>query len=610
MTRALAIVCAIFIALLGNGRASAQQQIGIDPYWGPICASPFGPGRCDDVRRWIAIMQLAPTIQLQMVGQDMNGPICAGPLGPSYCQQIQVWIATQQIAAQEIQLRQVASASGGGAFCMGPFGPGPCDAIRAYLMQVQTGVGPFGQQPIDARNVQLANAPGGASSPMCQGPAGPVPCMIAAQLSLDQFQGAIPAPASFGLPSNLTQPQQIAAECARRVGLDVAAFAGCTGQSVILPQNQQAVVDCAASSKDAPAFASCAAPALGIRLSDDQRVLAGCAVRAKGDVAQFATCAGGRFVNRSLNSDERAILGCAATASGSVEAFASCAGDRFFSQTQAGVLNCAINSSDAAAFAACAAPLTGVRMSDDQRILARCAMSSGGDRNNFLTCAGGAFLNRSLGPNEQAVLGCAATSDGKLETFAACSGTRLFGSHLSREQTIAIECAAQSQGDVGQMAACGAANMFNLQLNPEQQIAVQCVVGSGGNPPAAAGCIATRLSARELTKCLTDGIGGRGCFGDNNDLVGRNGWVRRTFGEIAGGPNSLINNPSQVWGGDNSFVRNPGQIFGGSNSFVRNPSQIWGGNNSIFNNPGQLIPQPRPVQLGTVGGKRICLPWC
>jgi len=126
---------------------------------------------------------------------------------------------------------------------------------------------------------------------------------------------------------------------------------------------------------------------------------------------------------------------------------------------------------------------------------------------------------------------------------------------------------------------------------------------------AAAGCIATRLTGRELMKCFTDGVGGsRGCFGDNNDLFGRNGWTARTIGQLAGGPNSVIRNPGQIWGGDNSFLRNPGQIWGGSNSFVRNPSQFWGGNNSIFNNPSQLA--PKPVTLGSIGGKRICLPWC
>jgi len=194
--------------------------------------------------------------------------------------------------------------------------------------------------------------------------------------------------------------------------------------------------------------------------------------------------------------------------------------------------------------------------------------------------------------------------------FAGCAANRLLGGNLSKEQQIALRCAVESGADVAQFGGCAAANMFSLQLNPEQQIAVQCVVGTGGQPYAAAGCIASRLTLRELTKCLSDGIGGSGCFGDSNDLVGRNGFVGRTLGQIAGGPNSVFNKPDQIWGGDNSFVRNPGQIWGGPNSFVRNPGKIFGGPNSVFNNPGQLLPTPKPVQVGSIGGKRICLPWC
>lgn len=39
--------------------------------------------------------------------------------------------------------------------------------------------------------------------------------------------------------------------------------------------------------------------------------------------------------------------------------------------------------------------------------------------------------------------------------------------------------------------------------------------------------------------------------------------------EIAGGPNSVINNPGQILGGSNSVINNPGQILGGPNSSVR-----------------------------------------
>ncbi|TIY09062.1 MAG: hypothetical protein E5V18_02950 [Mesorhizobium sp.] len=205
---------------------------------------------------------------------------------------------------------------------------------------------------------------------------------------------------------------------------------------------------------------------------------------------------------------------------------------------------------------------------------------------------------------------CASDSGDDAEQFALCAATGIIGENASKEQKIALTCAAQSGGDFEGMATCTGANLLNMELglNPEQQIAVQCLVSSGGQPYAAAGCMATRLTARELTKCFTDGIGGDGCFGDNNDLTGRNGWTARTLGQIAGGPNSVINNPDQIWGGNNSFVRNPSQIWGGDNSFVRNPSQIWGGENSVFNKPSQLA--PAPVQVGKIGNTRICLPWC
>jgi hypothetical protein len=419
--------------------------------------------------------------------------------------------------------------------------------------------------------------------------------------------GAIPPQTAFDLPP-ISNAGQLAAECAKRAGLDIGAFVGCTGQQVILPERQQALLDCAVSKTSAQGFAECAARESGIRLSDDQRVLAGCAMQSKGQASAFAGCAGGAFAGRALTADEKAVLACAAKPGATSETFVTCAAPQFLKGQQKAVLDCAISSADAASFAGCAAPNVGIEMSNDQRILARCALSSNGDAQAFASCAGPAFLQQNLGPNEQAVLGCATSANGNSANFASCAANKLLGGNLSREQQVALRCATESGGDLSAFGGCAAANMFSLQLNPEQQIAVQCIVGSGGAPPAAAGCMASRLTLRKLTKCLTDGIGGQGCFGDSNDLVGKNGFVRRTFQQIAGGPNSVINNPNQIWGGDNSFVRNPGQIWGGPNSFVRNPGQIFGGPNSVFNNPGQLA--PKPIQVGSIGGKRICLPWC
>src|ERR1700730_1789318 len=115
-----------------------------------------------------------------------------------------------------------------------------------------------------------------------------------------------------------------------------------------------------------------------------------------------------------------------------------------------------------------------------------------------------------------------------METFATCAGTGILGPRLSRGQRAAIECTAESGGDPTGFATCAGNKMLNSQLNPEQQIAVKCIVETGGQPYAAAACTASRLTLRELQKC-SDGIGGHGCFGDSNDLVGQDGWTARTF---------------------------------------------------------------------------------
>lgn len=579
-------------------------QIGMHPAFGPWCAGPLGPGPCLDVHRFLLVQHAANYIQVPFYGFYGNIPFCNGPLGPGPCRDVQVFLAMRQVAQQQIQVPQWQA----GGFCIGPTGPAPCEVVREYVMQAQSGMG-LPPPQLNLRRPQVVSQHGPGGEAMCQGPADVVPCVMLAQMGLDRVGGPLPPIGSIDLPPGTANAQAVAQACAKQAGLDTAAFAACAGGKVVLTQRQQEVLDCAATSKDTPAFAACAARRFGIGLSEEQKRVAACAVKAKGVEEAFRSCGGPAFVSRALSEDERAILNCATNSQDAVK-FGDCAATRFMGRAEKAVVDCAFSTSDATAFAACAAPNIGVKMSNEQRILAKCALQSKGNTGDFASCAGGALVGNALGQKEQQVLGCAATAGGDTAKFAGCSVNSLFGDRLSKEQRIAVQCAAQSQGDPTGFATCAGANFLGMQLNPEQQIAVQCVVATGGTPPAATGCMASRLVARELTKCLTDGVGGSGCFGDNNDLVGKNGFVGRTLSQVAGGPNSVINNPGQIWGGDNSFVRNPGQIWGGTNSFVRNPGQIWGGPNSVFNNPGQLLPQPKPVQIGNIGGKRICLPWC
>jgi len=169
---------------------------------------------------------------------------------------------------------------------------------------------------------------------------------------------------------------------------------------------------------------------------------------------------------------------------------------------------------------------------------------------------------------QQVAINCAQQSGANLNQFVSCAGHQII---LTENQQILVDCAARSGGQTNQLIACAGSQIFMNQLNPEQQIAVQCVVETSGQPYAAASCTASRLTERELQKCLSDGIGGpNGCFGDNNDLVGRNGWTARTF---ANAVSDIQNGP----GVNNDLV--------GQNGFVvRTRNNI---NNDIQNGPGK-----------------------
>jgi hypothetical protein len=146
-------------------------------------------------------------------------------------------------------------------------------------------------------------------------------------------------------------------------------------------------------------------------------------------------------------------------------------------------------------------------------------------------------------------------------------------------------------------------------MNEEWRIAAECAVSTGGEPISFASCTAGRLTVQELTKCFNNpkAIGEEGgCFGPNNTIIkyytnafhdltqgpGENNEIVKSLKavrDLAGGQNSVINNPKQIMGGSNSIFSNPSQIWGGPNSVFNKPGQIWGGDHSVFNDPGQVL---------------------
>jgi hypothetical protein len=281
-TRVLVFIL-FFVAFSVSATAPSEAQssgfplrlriVFTDPVLGPFCDGPLGPGPCEAVGRYIRIQSIAAQIHLPVLRVDpFDGPICPGPLGPGPCGAVKYYMAMQQVAQAEIQLTVLRNAPGIGPICAGPLGDGPCEAIRMYLMQNEMGGASL--QQFDPRQATVVTQPNESIGAMCNGPFGQMPCDLAGQISLDRAEGPPPPPASFNLPANLDSPQKLAQECARRVGLDVSALAGCTGQQIMLPQNQMAVLDCAVQNSSTIDFANCAAPKLGIELSDDQRLLA------------------------------------------------------------------------------------------------------------------------------------------------------------------------------------------------------------------------------------------------------------------------------------------------------------------------------------------------
>lgn len=591
------------------GTRPIGMHISNDPTFGSLCEGPVGPAMCESVHRYIGLQQRAAMIQMAppISFHPQAGPICAGPLGPGPCYEVAMWTAMADEAEATIPL-PVLEFTPMGPICAGPLGPGPCTQVKVFILQQSLNMAP--QVPPNLQDLNIVGdipTPFGRS-PACLGPMGPMPCALLPQMGLDAWSGPVPGQGQFDLPTAvLGDPLRLAKECARKAGADVTRFAGCAGQKVILPKREQAILDCAVSNYTALDFGTCAALSFGLTLAEDQRKTVQCAIDTKGNAENFIGCMSLAIPAIQLSPEQRAIVQCGAS-SNSAESFASCAAPSFMGQSEQAALRCAVESKDALTFVSCADQLP-VKVSEDQRIVAKCAMHSKGDTNGFFTCAGSSFAGRNLSSDQKTILHCASKSGGDTHAFVNCAAGGPLTESLSREQQIAVRCVAESGGDPAATAVCAGTNLMALNLSPEQQIAVQCVAATGGEPNSAVGCMASRLTMRELTKCFNDGIGGSGCFGDSNDLIGRNGWVGRSLGQITGGDNSVISNPGQIWGGDNSFVRNPGQVWGGPNSVVNNPGQVLGGPNSffnnpqqvfgepnsVFNNPGQILPEPRPV---------------
>ncbi len=142
-------------------------------------------------------------------------------------------------------------------------------------------------------------------------------------------------------------------------------------------------------------------------------------------------------------------------------------------------------------------------MSPPQQRIAHCYAQSA-------TLVGFAVCTLGMQPSQEQInaLGCVAQSGGDGIAFAECLGQN----YLPLDEQDLIDCF-QQNADIFGFGACIAGGRF---LTPEQRVIAQCALHTGGEPISLTTCVGGQLTMNELSKCISIGIGGRGCFGDNN----------------------------------------------------------------------------------------------
>jgi len=321
-------------------------------------------------------------------------------------------------------------------------------------------------------------------------------------------------------------------------------------------------------------------------------------------------CDGRSFIRKNLGDSQQywfsiseggdpktAAVNCSSEIPNGSNAFAKCWMRGIATEKQRRIIDCWNKTGTTASFSVCAAK---DNLSPEAQRVADCASKYNKDRvvSRFATCIAGDKLsdtNRKLidcALDAKTVSGaatCAAvgtlTNDQRrmVQCVAENSnnyvkiGTCLAADRLTPDQRRIADCVMENRTSYVGMGICAAGK----GLTPEQQAFAQCAMTTGGQPYAFAGCVGTQLTLNELDKCMTSGIGGRGCFGDNNtavkfvtnafkditegpgpsnDLFGRDGWVGRTLGNAASDLQNGAGSNNDIVGEDGWVCEN---LFGG-----------------------------------------------
>jgi Protein of unknown function (DUF1036) len=290
------------------------------------------------------------------------------------------------------------------------------------------------------------------------------------------------------------------------------------------------------------------------------------------------------------SSKQRAILDCWKKMD-SYASFAICANSESLDPRSYKVASCAskyLNEGKGASFITCAG---NAALTPDQAKIFDCAVSNRGNYAAMTSCA----VQSEMTDEQRRIANCV-TSNASYKQMAICAT----GVFMTPEQSRVIGCVTGNRGQWTQMAVCAAGNT----LTPEQQVFASCAISTGGQPYAFAGCVGTQLTLNELQKCIDRGIGGSGCFGQNNETVK---FMRNAWKDVTEGP-----------GPSNDLLGRDGFVGRTLENARRDVEQGPGSGNEVFGGQGFVgrtledvrKNAPPPVELGTVGGNRVCIPWC
>lgn len=282
-----------------------------------------------------------------------------------------------------------------------------------------------------------------------------------------------------------------------------------------------------------------------------------CQDRIDEGIDHFSDC----WIRQMATDKQRRILDCIDNTR-SKASLALCASKDTLDGTTYRVATCANRYSETRRgdeFIGCLAKDT---LSEQQAAAFNCAVRNKGDYSKIGAC----LLGSQMADEQRRVYDCVASNYKNYIDAGLC----VVGDQLTPEQNRVARCVLNNKGSYTQMAVCAVGN----DLTPEQQVFADCAISTGGQPYAFAGCVGTQLTLNELEKCLTDGIGGEGCFGDNNTAVKfvQNAWKDVTEGPGPSndllGKDGFIGRSIQNIGNDLTYGPGENNDLVGKNGFV------------------------------------------